>query len=619
MCRAIWSKTIFFLPLLFTTVLVFARSKPDNWVKVGTQHFTVVCDGSEKQAQRLADQFERMRLVFQTAFPNMHVDPSAPIIVIAVKDAKAFRVLEPEAYLAKGQLQLAGLFLRAPEKNYVLVRMDAGGEHPYATVYHEYTHLLLSKAEWIPLWLNEGLAEFFQNTDISDKETILGQASPEDILWLRQNRLLPLTTLLAVDPNSPYYHEEQKGSIFYSEAWALTHYLEITDAQKDTQKIKEYMLQVANHTDSVTAASRVFGDLKQLQSALDRYVAQSRFNAFKLLKPLPIGAVNFKVESIASVQADAVRADFLAYNGREKDARALLDEVLHDDPDNTLAHETMGHLEFRSGHLEEAQRWYEQAVKLDSQSYLANYYFAAIAMNRGQSGSDVDERIESSLQKAIKLNPSFAPSYERLAVFYAMHHKDLDQAHMLMLQAVQLDPGNLQFRINTANILLDMGRHKDAAAVLQNALKLAKTPIEVMTVQNQLDNVQQYVKFHEDQALHLQEKMVDSKSDSVREVDTNAAKDEKPITGPHRTNTGTLRNVHCSYPAALDADFQTAGKTITLHARNYYKIQFSAINYTPKPEFQPCSDLEGVNARVEYVENAATKSNLVVAIELHKQ
>ena len=92
-----------------------------------------------------------MRSVFHTLFPRLQTDTGAPIIVLAIKDEKDFRALEPTAYLAKGQLKLGGLFLRGPEKNYVLLRLDAEGEHPYATVYHEYTHLLLSKAEWMPL------------------------------------------------------------------------------------------------------------------------------------------------------------------------------------------------------------------------------------------------------------------------------------------------------------------------------------------------------------------------------------------------------------------------------------------------------------------------------------
>jgi len=52
---------------------------------------------------------------------------------------------------------------------------------------------------------------------------------------LRQNKLLPLPVLFTVDATSPYYHEENKGSIFYAESWALTHYLYTKDRQqKDT-------------------------------------------------------------------------------------------------------------------------------------------------------------------------------------------------------------------------------------------------------------------------------------------------------------------------------------------------------------------------------------------------
>jgi len=62
------------------------------------------------------------------------------VVVLAIKDKKDFQSLEPEAYLEKGQLDLAGLFLRARDKNYALMRLDAQGAHPHATVYHEYTH-----------------------------------------------------------------------------------------------------------------------------------------------------------------------------------------------------------------------------------------------------------------------------------------------------------------------------------------------------------------------------------------------------------------------------------------------------------------------------------------------
>jgi hypothetical protein len=205
-----WKRIVLLLPLL-AAGLAPARDKPENWLEVRSQHFTVVTNANEKTRRRIADQFERMRSVFHVMFPQLSIETGSPIIVLAVKDEKDFRALEPQVYLAKGQIKLGGLFLRAPDKNYVLMRVDAEGEHPYAVVYHEYTHLLLSKAaEWLPLWLNEGLAEFYENTDIREKDVALGQPSQENILWLRENRLLPLARLFTVDTGSPYYHEENQ-------------------------------------------------------------------------------------------------------------------------------------------------------------------------------------------------------------------------------------------------------------------------------------------------------------------------------------------------------------------------------------------------------------------------
>lgn len=609
------------LVLLFSLFAVLSRAsnKPENWLQVTSPHFTIFCNGSEKQARNIADHFERMRLLFHTGFPKLKVDPAVPIVVIAVKDNKDFRMLEPEAYLAKGQLQLAGLFLRAPDKNYVLLRLDANGEHPYATVYHEYTHLMFSSAdEWLPLWLNEGMAEFYENTELHEKDTVVGEPSPGNILWLRQNRLLPLTTLLTVDHNSPYYHEEQKGSIFYAESWALTHYLQVKDMENKTNRIADYALLVSNHVDPVTAATRAFGDLNQLQSSLQDYIAQANFQAFRVGKRLELDDTTLNAQPIPETRANALRADFLAYNQREKDARPLLDQVLKDDPNNTLAHETMGYLEFRAGHLEQAQNWYQQAVKLNSQSFLANYYFASIAMSRGSS-TDLDTEIEACLEKAIKLNPSFAPSYDRLGVFYGMRHKDLDHAHLLVLQAVQLDPVNVFYRINTANILLMMERDKDAISVLQSAAPLAKTPAEMTAVQTALEAAQR-LQSEREQARQFHEEMENSAQLGQPEnIDLPVLqRREIVLKGPRRSVTGTIKNVLCSPSNAMDLDVVAGTKTITMHAANYYKIDFTALGFTPDSELKPCTDLEGVHAKVEYIESSAPKVNGLVTIELQK-
>ncbi len=618
--------TSILLLFLLATALASARDKAENWLEVRSQHFTVVTNANEKTGRRIADQFERMRSLFHVMLPQLSNESGSPIIVLAIKDEKDFRALEPQVYLAKGQLKLAGLFLRVPDKNYVLMRVDAEGDHPYAIIYHEYTHFVLSRdAEWLPLWLNEGLAEFYENTDIREKDVALGQPSPANIQWLRENRLLPLATLFTVDTSSPYYHEENKGSIFYAESWALTHYLQVKDFQEKTQRLTDYAMLLAKKVDPVTAATRSFGDLTKLQSNLEGYIRTGDCNKyFKLPAATGVDDSTFKVRALTETQADAVRADFLAYDERVADARPLLDHVLQEDPQSVSAHETMGLLEFNAGHMEEARKWYEQAAKLDSQSYIAHYYFAAISMNAGAFFND-DPQVESSLRAAIKLNPQFAPAFERLAALEGMRHKDLEEAHMLALTAVQLDPGNVGYRMTIANILMEMDRATDAATVLHGALKLAKSPAETSTIENQLAQVERYAtarkqaterNSHPAEALQAR---VEANDTSTAEGDTHSENIEEALpVGPHHFLVGTLQDVHCHEPG-IDLNIAAKGKTMALHSGNYYKIGFSALGFTPKGDLNPCKDLDGMSAKIEYIESAAKPAvAYVVAIELHK-
>jgi tetratricopeptide (TPR) repeat protein len=615
------------LSLLLAVPLAPARDKTETWIQITSPHFVVATNASEKQGRRVADQFERMRSLFHAVFPKAQVDPGAPIIVLAAKDEKGFRALEPEEYLAKGSLKLAGLFLRAQDKNYVLLRLDAEGEHPYATVYHEYTHLLLSKSEdLIPLWMNEGLAEFYQNTEIHEKEASLGEPSTEDILWLRQNKLLPLPTLFAVDHNSPYYHEENKGSIFYAESWALTHYIETNDFAAKTNRMSDYLTLLSQHIDPVTAGTRAFGDLKKLQQDLERYVQQtSGFRYFKMATTTEVDDSAFKMQPLTGAQSDALRADFLAYNRRTADAQALLDHVLQEDPSNVSAHETKGFLEFQQGHLDEAKKWYAQAVQLDSQSYLAHYYFAAISMSRLEESDQ--EQVESSLRAAIKLNPQFGPAFDRLAVLLAMRRKNLDEARMMELTAVTLEPANIGYRLNMANVYMAMGNGQSAVDVLRTAAKLTKTQQDTQMVDTALMHAQEYAesqaRFAEQTRRMAEEEKAGGSAGTVSTTSSGpvprlARRPAFVPRGPHRFIVGVLKNVHCDNPA-LDLTVDSNGKLVAVHGENYFKIPFSTLGFQPGKDLNPCSDLESRPAKVEYVESAnPSVTAQLISVELHK-
>ncbi len=605
--------------LLFSSVAVSADSGP-HWVEVRSPNFRVLTNAGEKEGRRVASQFERMRTVFHILMPSASDDAAAPITVLALKDKTSFRTLEPAAYLGKGTLDLAGLFLRVPDKNYVLMRLDTEGQHPYSTVYHEYTHYMLRKSEsWMPLWLNEGLAEFYQNTDLTSKDVDLGQPSANDILYLRQQSLLPLTTLLKVDHNSPYYHEENKGSVFYAESWALVHYLEITDFEKKTNRLQDYMRFLVQHEDSVTAAQHAFGDLKKLEQALDAYISGGNFKQFQLLTPVPFAEASFEVRPVTVAQADAVRADVLLYVRGPKDAEALLQSVLEADPNNATAHETMGGVKLREGDIAAAKKWYGEAVQLDSQSYLAQYNFAVMSMrDRGE-----DAAIEQSLQAAIKLNPKFAPAYDSLAQFYGMRHEKLEEAHTLNNVAVGLEPQNVQYRLNAASVLEENEQFASAIRVLNAAKPFAKTLEETDSILRRIDEIERRQAEAELMEKRRSERAA-AESVKTAAVVAEPVREEEPALpagapGARHIVSGVLRGVKCSDPTVLRVTLDAAGKPISLYANDYYKIVFTTAGYTTSEELHPCKDIEGMKARVVYGEvKDARVSGEILSIQLSK-
>ncbi|HKF03088.1 MAG TPA: DUF1570 domain-containing protein [Candidatus Sulfotelmatobacter sp.] len=319
------------LPLLGASFAT-AREHPANWIEVRSSRFTIVTNSNEKQGRHIAAQFERMRAILQQTYPQLEDDPESPVFVFAITTKDQFRALEPGTYHSRKSLPLHGMFVGATDKNYILMRLDSEAGNPYPVVYHEYTHLFFHQAEErMPLWLNEGLAEFYQTSEIYGQNILLGEPDQQRLMLLRQETLLPFATLLTVDEKSPYYIEEKKGAIFYAECWALTHYLTLRDYAEKTSKVQQYKRQVKDGVDPVTAATRVFGDLQKLQRSLELYIEQSSFNHFETKLSDKVNESLFEVQPISPAQVHAMEADFLVASGRGEEARALFPSVKSND------------------------------------------------------------------------------------------------------------------------------------------------------------------------------------------------------------------------------------------------------------------------------------------------
>jgi tetratricopeptide (TPR) repeat protein len=253
-----------------------------------------------------------------------------------------------------------------------------------------------------------------------------------------------------------------------------------------------------------------------------------------------------------------------------------------------------------------------------------------------QSGDkDHDAEIESSLRTSIKLNPSFAPSYDTLATFLASHQQKFDEAHLLNVQAVGLEPENLGYRLNAAYVLTQQGQYLSAIGVLKLALTVAKNQTQTEMVQSriaQLEKIQvsidrakspgvdtapQSAAITSNAGKTLVFKKVDGKIMGVTEDTPNYPAGD--ATGPQHTIKGILRDIRCSYPTILALTIDQSGRKTALYTNNYYKVVFTTANYEPEGDIKPCIGIEDMKASVRYAEvSDKNVAGQILAIELSK-
>lgn len=436
--------------------------KHDAWIEVRSPNFIVVSSAGEKQANKVALQLEEIRVVFKKSLKIANTYPTPRLTVLVVKDEDSMRELLPE-YWAKGHAHPAGIFVSRVSQFYAALRCDAHGANPYENLYHEYYHLLTTPYfHNLPVWLTEGLAEYYGHTEFDDKHVMMGEADPILLTALKTQALIPLKVLLKVDRSSSYYTEQNKTSMFYAESWALTHYFMNGDRMAHRRMLMSYVEARDHGKTDDEAVNEVFGDLTKLQSELQTYIQQTSFWTRITPRSNPEND-QFAVRSLSEGEADAFLGGFAVIRGRTEDARPLLEESVQLEPNLALAYQQLGLLEFSEGHRDKALESVSKAIALDPKNAWTHYFRAYVTTNGGGWNSP-DAQVDKDLRESMTLNPDFAPPYGLLAARLAIrnHSKDFSEALSLIQRAVSLEPTNSTSQFELAEVLTRMAKYDEA-------------------------------------------------------------------------------------------------------------------------------------------------------------
>lgn len=174
------------------------------------------------------------------------------------------------------------------------------------TLQHEAFHQFAWQAisQKLPIWLDEGLAQIFEEGVWTGDKFLLGQVPPARLKLLRDdianNRLIPFKTLLTMSRQT--YQARMKddavGRSQYNQAWAMTHFLVFAADEKGNARYRDRLLAWLRDMHAGRDANESF--VANFSGNIDGF--EKRFREWAgMIQPTPLSVYSDRVSKLAEL------------------------------------------------------------------------------------------------------------------------------------------------------------------------------------------------------------------------------------------------------------------------------------------------------------------------------
>jgi hypothetical protein len=328
---------------LLCAFLAIAAPASAAWRRIDTPNFVVVGDVSARELRATAAKFEGFHEALRRVLPSSTTTAPVPTVVIVFPNDAAFMAFKPQ-YQGKPREGIVGFAAAGRDVNYIA--MLSAGEAGDRVIFHEYAHMIFSNAvARMPLWLNEGLAEFYSTFALMNdgRRAQIGRPIAEHLLLLNGSLHVPLADLLKVDHSSPLYNEGNHASDFYAESWALTHML-LNGQPSRVNELTEYLRRVSAGTTEMQAWNEVLG-MQRTDNELRLYLRRQTFSTVVIDFPEKIAAGPVTETTLSAADVAGFLASLQVRNLGPDAAARLLDAALKQDQANAASNVAMARVD----------------------------------------------------------------------------------------------------------------------------------------------------------------------------------------------------------------------------------------------------------------------------------
>ncbi len=600
-------------------------SKP-KWIRVSSDHFSVLTDADEKHGREAVVRLEQMRSVFGELLFRRKLNMSEPLEVIALKSDKEYADVAPTQ-----RASAPGFFIGGPDRNYIVLNLFEPDS--WLAVSHEIAHYFLNY-NYPPTqpWFDEGFAEYFSAIHLENSQSgiggdpELGATWDEDILGNQIEKRNPprsltemltapvwlsIPDLFTMHAYHAGYQEGTHHSLFYAQSWMVVHYLLNKNKLAETgtyfDLVKNQKVAVPQAIQQAYGMSVVqfdqgvkdyFKSLTPLFLALDASKqpdtkpfdpGSSSYQIYHL-PTADVGDIGTSTAQVPDSEAQATVAEMELRLPEHRQQAITQLKSISDDPkmENAISHRGLAWSYMQSKDFAQANAELAQASQLDPKDPWVHYYSALMKYQQGQlSGASIPglPNMMLDLRTVIDWNPEFAEAYNMLAMA-RLEGGGTQSAMDAMRPAIQLSPRNETYLLNLSRIYM-AGKKWDEATNLLSRLEgssdsqiahVAKKDLEDLPTLKKYGVLPQggpasptvyWANQPGSNSSGADSKGEDSKQSDESEDSPRPAETTQPDKRPVKFLKGTLTRIDCSHPPVAVLTVVSAGKTLKLRTADY--------------------------------------------------
>jgi tetratricopeptide (TPR) repeat protein len=481
-----------------------ATEKPARWIRIHSDHISVLTDAGDRKGREVAVRFEQMRGAFGQLLMRSKLKMPEPLEVIAVKDHREYAELAPLRD-SRG-ITSPGFFIPGEDRNYIVLNLSE--EDSWRAVTREFAHLWL-EYNYPPVqpWFDEGFAEYFSSLRVdNDKVEVgldpdLGPARQTDLVGnrtrsndppptlaglLNRSAWLASADLLAMKHPPGEFPESAVDRLFYAQSWITVHYLlhenklqqtgvyfdlvENQNVPADQAVRQAYGMSMAEFEQAVKGYFRSLSPLLGASSASPQATppaVRAYFNSI----PMAGEEIGTSLREITYPEGQALLAEVAVRIPEHRDQAIGRLQALLADPktESAIAYRALAWDHMQRREPAEAIEELGKAFEIDAKDPWVRYELALQTYRSAQAHAGSFPGLANmmqDLQIVIDWDLDFAEAYNMLAVG-RLAGGGAHSAMTAIRVAVQLSPRNETYRLNLAHIEIYLKQWDSATALLE--------------------------------------------------------------------------------------------------------------------------------------------------------